>query len=376
MGVLDDVLALAYKPEISTLRSWRTGETLASALPPASTIEETYGSPYLIIHRADLLAALVSACREADGIEIRLGCDVVALDLPTHGSREETALRLADGERIAGDLVLGADGERSFCRAALVGCPDAPKPTGDVVFRVVVSRSDILSDDAHPARDIATPGSVHVWLGPDAHAVSYLLNNNILNLVLIRKQSPSKRARDILYGPQAVDLEDVQRLFQGWDPALRALLTVPGEKSCSKWNLLHLKSLDSWRHESGVHFCVLGDAAHGMPPYLAQGAAQAFEDAAALGALFARLSHPSQIGHVLQVFEQVRRPRAETVKERTLARKVMYGLHDGPEQQKRDERLALGVDSPDELADPDFQKWLWGYDAAADAVRAWESCHC
>lgn len=298
---------------------------------------------------------------------------MVALEVP-RSPKEETALRLSTGERVAGDLILGTDGERSFCRAALSGTPHLPEPTGDVVFRVVVSRSDILSDDNHPARDIVRAGSVHMWLGPDAHAVTYLLNNNdILNIVLIRKQDLSDEAHKVLFGPQVVDLEDVRSLFEDWDTALCALLNVPGKKSCTKWNLLQLKHLRSWRHEGGAPFCLLGDAAHGMPPYLAQGAAQAFEDAAAIGAIFLQISEPSQIGHALRIFEQVRRPRTDKVRERTLARKVMYGLADSPQQILRDKRLAVALDSPDELAHPEFQKWLWGYDAAADAARAWSA---
>lgn len=322
-----------------------------------------------MVHRADLLNALVTAAKKRD-IALRLGCEVTRLEL----SHKKPAVHLANGERIEGDVILGADGERSFCRDVLLGRPDPPEPTGDVVFRIVVSRSDITADENHPSREIVQPGSLNVWVGPDAHAVSYVLNDNsdLLNVVLVRKDETQRPPENVMYGPQRASLEELRRAFSGWDPALRALMDVPGETDCAKWNLLRINEVESWRHEGGA-FALIGDAAHGMPPFLAQGAAQAFEDAGFLGAIFARVSDAAQIPDALQVFEDGRKPRTDKVKRHTLARKEMYVLHDGPEQQKRDEKLALGLmkGSPDELADPDFQKWLWGYDAITDGARAW-----
>ncbi|KAF3766666.1 hypothetical protein M406DRAFT_15900, partial [Cryphonectria parasitica EP155] len=366
-GVLEDVLAHAYQPETGGLRAWRDGAVLSPALPPASKIKEIYRYPYVVVHRADLLEALITAASKHD-IALRLSCEVTKLELS-----QKPAVYLANGDRIEGDVILGADGERSFCRDVLLGRPDPPQPTGDVVFRIAVSRSDILGDKNHPSREIMQPGSINVWMGPDAHAVSYVLNNSdILNVVLIRKDE-TQRPEDVMYGPRPASLEELRRAYDGWDPALQALIGVPGETDCAKWNLLRIDDVKNWRHEGGS-FALIGDAAHAMPPFLAQGAAQAFEDAAVLGAIFARVSDKMQIPHALEVFEELRKPRANEVKSHTLARKEMYGLHDGPEQEERDGKLALGSvkGCPDELADPDFQKWLWGYDAAADGARAWE----
>ncbi|KAK7737388.1 hypothetical protein SLS53_006693 [Cytospora paraplurivora] len=265
--------------------------------------------------------------------------------------------------------------DRLLCLGGvLLGRPDLPEPTGDVAFRIAVSRSDIIAEESHPSSEIMLPGSVNIWMGPDAHAVSYLLNNNnILNVVLIREDN-KQGLEEVVYGPQHASLEELQRAFDGWDPALRALLDVPGESTCLKWHMLRFNDLDSWRHEGGGNLCLIGDAAHGMPPYLAQGASQAFEDAAVLEAVFARLSDKTQILDALKTFEEVRKPRVSKVKKHTLARKVIYGMHDGPGQLERDQKLALGPGTgcPDELADPDFQNWLWGYDAAVDGARVWE----
>lgn len=99
------------------------------------------------------------------------------------------------------------------------------------------------------------------------------------------------------------------------------------------------------------------------------------EDAGVLGAIFGRLTDKSQVADALRVFEEVRKPRAAEVRKRTLAQKAMYGLCRGPAQEDRDAKLSLGPieGSPNALADPGFQGWLWGYDAADAGVKAWEA---
>ncbi|KAI9162714.1 FAD-dependent monooxygenase OpS4 [Paramyrothecium foliicola] len=349
-GVLDTVLEHAYKPDEGSFLSWHNGASLSRLLPPAAWIEQTYQAPYIFVHRVDLHAALLSAAR-ARGVFVRLDSNVTELIL----SSNETAVFLKTGERIDADVILGAD--------------------GDVVYRIAVPRGDIRADESHPSSHLMRPGSVNLWMGPDAHVVSYLLNNNdILNVVLIRKDTDQEK-EDVLRGPQAIELEELRRAFDGWDPALRALLEVPGTSHCTKWNLLRINEVQNWRHQNGGKFSLIGDAAHGMPPFLAQGAAQAFEDAAVLGAIFAQTLDKTQILEALEVFQSVRKPRVDKVLERTLARKAMYSIHDGPEQQQRDERLAHPLEngSPDELANLDFQDWLWGYDAYSDGATAWQA---
>lgn len=104
------------------------------------------------------------------------------------------------------------------------------------------------------------------------------------------------------------------------------------------------------------------------PPRLffrAQGAAQAFEDAGVLGAIFAESVTRDQIPDALRVFEEVRKPRASSVRHRTLDQKAMFALADGPSQEERDARFRAG-------ADHDLFKWLWEYDATESGREAWK----
>ena len=101
------------------------------------------------------------------------------------------------------------------------------------------------------------------------------------------------------------------------------------------------------------------------PSFRAQGAAQAFEDAGVLGAIFSQSVRRDQIPDALRVFEEVRKPRASDVRHRTLDQKAMFALADGPDQEERDANLRAG-------ADYRLFQWLWGYNAAESGREAWK----
>lgn len=217
-------------------------------------VEWLYRVPYLVIHRADLLDVLVSAAT-ARGIHIHLGCEVTDLDF------SRPSVKISTGEVYEADLVLGADGDRSACRSALLGYPDLPVSTGDIVFRIAIQRPDITKK--HAAWELMKRESVNLWLGPDAHVVSYLLRNKVLNVVLVHHDHSDN---EIMYGAQPANLGDLKKRFSGWDPILQELMDVQ-DSDCSKWTMTQVRKLPSWRHESG-RFALIGDAAHAMLPSL------------------------------------------------------------------------------------------------------------
>lgn len=89
------------------------------------------------------------------------------------------------------NVILGADGKRSLSRSALLGRTDLLQSTGDVVFRITIPRKDITED--HPSWELMQRASVNLWLGPDAHAVSYLLKDDVLNAVVVQAQKNQSR---------------------------------------------------------------------------------------------------------------------------------------------------------------------------------------
>ncbi|WP_433206830.1 FAD-dependent oxidoreductase [Dactylosporangium sp. CS-047395] len=186
-----------------------------------------------------------------------------------------------------GMFVVGADGLHSTVRGMLTN--DTPVDVGYTAYRAVVP--------------VAAPNVVTVWLGPGAHAVAYPVPGG-LNLVAIA----------------AGGLE----AFDGWHAPIRDLIQAAKMRG---FPLRTRPPLPAW-HRDGL--VVIGDAAHPMPPFLAQGAAQAIEDAAAL---------PEHLDD-LAAFEALRRPRAERVAAASAAGGHDYHLPDGPEQRQRDERIA------------------------------------
>lgn len=246
-------MTAAYQPDEGTLRSYK-GHTL-SKQDSGAIIEANYNAPYLVIHRADLLNILVAKAQEL-GVEIRLASVVRSIDF------EKASIKLINGEVFTGDVVLGADGERSICRDAILEHPDIPFTTGDVVFRLAIPGKELPQTPEILA--LTKPPSVNLWLGPKSHAVSYLLKrDDIFNIVLVCRDNPDAQ---VMYGPQPVDRNELLSKFAEWEPLFADLLKVE-KATLMKWSLLQINEVKNWRHPSGK-FALIGDAAHAMLPYL------------------------------------------------------------------------------------------------------------
>lgn len=359
-GILEDVVSRAVQPHDIAIHSYKDGHVLTKQiLDPA--MQHAYGAPYLVIHRAEYLKALLKEAKEL-GVEMQLGSVVKDIDFT------KPSILLEDGRTLEADLIVGADGERSFCRDALLGHPDPPHPSGDIVFRTVIPVEKLQEDSA--LTGLIDPPAIHFWLGPDAHALAYILGDGLLNLVLVRPDFPDAQ---VTFGPQPADMDLIKGSVKQWDYNFQRLLDIA--QQASKWILVACNDLPSWTHPAGK-FTLLGDSAHAMLPYLAQGAAQAVEDAAVLSGLLSHLELKSQIPDVLSIFERHRKTRAMQVKQRTLATREINGMIDGPLQQERDRQLSEHEPFdgyPNPLADPIFSRWLFSYDASEEVEKAWNT---
>lgn len=359
-NILEDVLSRAVQPHDIAIHSYKDGHILAKQILDPK-MQHAYDAPYLVIHRAEYLKALVKKAKEL-GVTIRLGSVVKSIDFIN------PSILLEDGKTLEADLIIGADGERSFCRDALLGHPDPPHHSGDIVFRTVIPVPKLQEDPA--LTGLINPPAIHFWLGPDAHALAYILGDGLLNLVLVRPDFPGAQAT---FGPQPADMDLIKASVKEWDYKFQKLLDIA--QQASKWILVECNDLPSWTHPAGK-FTLLGDSAHAMLPYLAQGAAQAVEDAAVLSGLLSRLELKSQLPDVLSIFEGHRKTRAMKVKHRTLATREINGMVDGPLQQERDRQLSEHEPFngyPNPLADPVFSDWLFGYDATEEVEKAWNT---
>ncbi|KAK4694659.1 hypothetical protein P7C71_g2961, partial [Lecanoromycetidae sp. Uapishka_2] len=357
-GLLDQIESVSVRPSDFIIRSYRDGAVL-NKLNMVPYAEQRYGVPYLHIHRADYHKILVAEA-ERLGVKMQLGSVVTSIDF------DRALIRRRDKPDFQADLIIGADGLKSICRESLLGHTDPPHLTGDLAYRIVIKAEDMKK---HPdLRDLAEKPAINYWMGPYGHVVCYLLQGGgLYNIVLICPDNLPEMLNTV-----KADLQEMRDFFEGWDPKLKTLLGMVQETT--KWRLLNSEEMESWSHPTGK-FVLMGDACHATLPYLAQGAAQAVEDGAVLGALFERIERHSQITDVLAMYERLRKDRTTRVVKGSTALRDIFHMVDGPRQEERDRQLTEHEPFegyPNRWADPVFQEWLFGYDAFAEVEKAWK----
>lgn len=221
-------------------------------------MQTKYNAPFWDLHRVDVQRTLADRAREL-GVEIRLGARVEDIDF------DKATVKLANDEVLQADLLVGADGLWSKCRQRLLAQKglqeDAPLPTGDLAYRIVLDVADV--DDPSIREWISKP-TCQFWVGPNAHVVAYSIRNGtISNMVLLVPDNlPADVAR------QSGSLDEMRAIFTNWDPTLNRFLDYV--KTVDKWKLMHRPELDSWVSDKS-NFVFVGDSCHPMLPYLAQG---------------------------------------------------------------------------------------------------------
>jgi salicylate hydroxylase len=299
--------------------------------------ERLYGERTYVTHRADLLNAIKVA---VPGEWVRLGarCTGVAL----HPDRAR--LSFADGSVTDADIVIGADGVHSVVRATITS-PSPLRDSGMCAFRALVPAEHAPAVACRPAQT--------VWLGPGRHLVHYpIRSQRTVNLVAF---APADEHIEESWSATA-SVEQFFAEFAGWDS--RVMELIRAAETPGRWALLDRAPLQHW---STGRATLLGDAAHPMFPFYAQGAAQAIEDAACLAVCLA--TEPNDPEQALKRYECVRIERTTHIQQLSHARVESNHLPDGPRQQARDADLAE--------ADPLVRSgWIYGYDAEAAAASA------
>jgi salicylate hydroxylase len=329
LDVMDGFLEQAVKLEVGwEFRRWIDGEVL-SAEDLRDACERLYGEATYTAHRADLLEALRSAVPSGS---IRLGTrctDVIISD-------DESLVRFADGTSTTADLVVGADGVHSVVRGS-VTAPSEPMYSGTCAFRALVPADLAPPFARRPAQTL--------WIGPDHHLVHYPISRGeFVNLVAF---APAGEFTVESWSSMATRAELLAE-FEGWDPRLVELISVAGMPG--RWALLDRRPLPRWSHRNVT---LLGDAAHPMFPFYAQGAAQSIEDAAVLARCVASASH--DVPGALELYERLRIPRATRLQEISHARALINHLPDGASQRSRDAQLR----ATDPLV---TNGWIYQYD--------------
>ena len=238
--------------------NWK-GELISSMDYKASALQYP-GTEYWDFHRPHLHQVMMDKAIELGAI-IHTKCRVVDVQCKPDGSAATAVLQ--DGSDHVGDLVIAADGISSPLRNIMVGRAEAPMPTGDMVYRMMLPCKKLL--ESHDLAEFVTTPQVNYWLGDKQHGVNYVLRRGeLFNFALTAPDDipPEKGNR------MACSVQEVMDAYKGWEPRLIKLIGLA--ETAEKWRLCYRYSELPWSHPSGC-FTMLGDAIHATAPYLASG---------------------------------------------------------------------------------------------------------
>ncbi|HYF42653.1 MAG TPA: 3-hydroxybenzoate 6-monooxygenase [Ramlibacter sp.] len=281
LGLTEAVSRVAYFPPGLGMNDVRTGEKVVR-VPLGDTARAVYGFPYGVIYRADLHQVFLEACRALPGVTLRTSAKVESFEQDARGVRA----KLASGEVVEGAALVGADGLWSRIREAVVG-DGKPRVSGHIAYRAVLKREDV------PAR--LWSDDVLLWGGEKTHLVHYpLRRGELFNLVAVFHSNKYDEGWNT-FG----DTAELNERFAQAVPQVRELLGKI--ETWKMWVLCDREPVKDW---TDGRVTLLGDAAHPMLQYLAQGAGQAIEDAVVLGEAIRRT--PEDLPQAFLKYQQAR----------------------------------------------------------------------
>jgi salicylate hydroxylase len=312
-------------------RDWQSG-ALLGRVPLADAAVERWGAPFYHLHRADLHDALRAALGNQ---HIILGARCVAVE--EHDNA--VTARFADGREAAGDLLVGADGIHSVVRDDVAG-PDRPIWSHQISWRGLAPST--------VGQEIGLEVRHHSFWGPRTQFVCFYVSAGRLVNWVGNTQSDDDWHEESWSARG--DRDEVLRLFAGWHSEVRAL--IAGTEQVFKWALFDRPPLETWTRG---RVTLLGDAAHPMLPYMAQGASQSIEDAFILAScLAADREHPQR---AVEGYAARRRERTAAIQAASREASRVVRLTDPAEVQARNARLGDNPEAPIARFD-----WIWSYD--------------
>jgi 2-polyprenyl-6-methoxyphenol hydroxylase-like FAD-dependent oxidoreductase len=291
-----------------------------------------FGNPYAVVHRGDLHGVFLRACRDSALIELRVNAEVTGYD--QDGS--SVTARLASGDRVTGSLLIGADGLWSNVRKQVAG-DGKPRVSGHTTYRSVIPTEQMPEDLRWNAATL--------WAGPKCHLVHYPLSGwKVFNLVVTcHNDAPEPVAG------KPVPEDEVMRGFAHIHERAQAII-----RHGTNWKLWVLCDRDPTERWIDGRVVLLGDAAHPMLQYFAQGACQAMEDAVCLSHLLG--SHSDDQAGALEKYRAQRFPR--TARVQLLSRAIGEHIYHPAGEHARIRNAIMGAKSQAEWFGD--LAWLYG----------------
>ena len=349
IGVLERMGTNAVRPSAITLKDAATLGTLAS-VPLGRAAEERWRAPYVVAHRADLQRALLDVAETVPAITLHRSTQVEDALVRDDGATL-TVSKKGQSRLVDCSLLVGADGVWSRLRRLAGGRESSF--TGYAAFRTVVS-GRAMGDAAASA---VGGDAVTAFLAPSFHMVAYpVRGGKDINLVLVARSAKIARG-----WANAADVAYLLEVTRGAAEPLADAIRKAG--AWTSWPLHTVDRSTPWTRGGGL--ALIGDAAHAITPFAAQGAAMAIEDAAALAELF---SGARNVPAALSRFERQRKARVERVARRGSFNRFAWHAS-GPVAVARNLVLKYRPQSR-LMADLD---WLYGHDAEREAETAHQS---
>ncbi len=328
LNVIDKIRDVGVVPKRLRLKKALTDENLTH-LDLGDGFIQRYGAPYVVMHRNDLLRILLEGCQEQPTVQLLTSKEIRTVDNDAQG----VMATCADGTTYRGKALIGADGLWSTTRKLL--SDDTPVNSGYVSYRGAVPTE---SAAAHAPLD-----EVVAWIGPGLHYVQYpLRSGNLYNQVAVFKSDQYLKGMEN-WG----NSEELEEKLSVTCEHIRRAMPLLGRDH--RWPMYDREPIDRW---TLGNITLLGDAAHPMLQYLAQGACQAIEDAFAIGTAFNL--EPGNVNKALTMYEQARIPRTARVQRNARLWGDMWHI-DGAGRIMRDELFSKR--DPD---DHSHIEWLYG----------------
>ena len=324
-GLAEDLQEIGFVPRKLDAKDTHTGQIIGTLRLGQRSLD-TYGAPYFTVHRADLHRVLLKKIRSSGQAELRLDSEVQGLQQNADGIQiSGTNLPASLAELSQSAAMVGADGLWSKTRQFVVP-PTAPRVTGLLAYRALVPMQSI--PEKLRLQD------VNVWVGPKVHAVLYPVKcGDYLNLVVVVQGPPPASLDDWDHAGNKQDLEAAMGPVHAdlWD----LLAAVPAWRL---WPLCDRPPLKGPCEMAKGQIALLGDAAHPVRPFLAQGAGMAIEDAAELGRCWVKADLP--VAERLKMYAQARWARNAQVQQRSIRNGQIFHLQ-GPLRWGRNVAMKL-----------------------------------
>ncbi|ABD11441.1 2-polyprenyl-6-methoxyphenol hydroxylase-like oxidoreductase [Frankia casuarinae] len=323
LGLADALREIAVEVESALMCQWDDG-TVVARTPFGKDCADRYGAPYYTVHRADLHALLTS--RLETPVATGRRCVEVTED------DESVRLLFADGSTEEVGLLIGADGIRSVVRSRISA--DVPCFSGELIYRGLVDARRLPG---------AFGNSIRVWKGTDGHAVMYPVRRG--QLISVAATVPAEEGGHESWSRRG-DLTAMRARYDCWHDSVRSVLAALDEVTV--WALHDREPIECWATDRTV---LIGDAAHPMLPFLAQGANQAIEDATVLALCLADAADSHRAA--FDRYQRLRVPRA---------REILLSSRQNAEHLRAEEPASRQDAAVTELPLEDHD-WLFGHHA-------------